>query len=236
MPPPALPPPPPWLLPEGHNVVDDINGRFTLGKPSPDLESAGVLVRAFDGLEYPLKPWLPCPKDQPWLRMCASKADRFPTSLLWPQHTETYKGKGTGMGGVVIRPHAAKIKCSYHGDGFTMSKGGEPCPESNYCDQPGSRMYKCSWRASQLMSMMEHSDGSSHNEVVLDSQAWVEELPSTIEAIFLVDGDDEAKVRKIHQDFMRDYGLTVEAFPLLRYDPKGWPPFERFNHAWREDT
>ena len=203
-------------------MLDDINGRFIAGGPTDELERAGVLVRSFDGLEYPNKPWLPCPKDQPRLHMCAALSDRFPASLIWPEHTEVYKG--TGEGGLVIRAQAANIRCSYHGDGFTMSKKGDPCPI--YCDEPGAKLWKCAWRSNQLSKMMDANDGS-HNEVVLDSVAWVEALPSTIEAVFAVAGEAQARARQIHQDYLRTYGLTEEVVPLLIYDPRGWPPFSR---------
>jgi len=34
---------------------------------SNDLASAGVLVRVFDDLTDPKRPWLPCPRDVPSL-------------------------------------------------------------------------------------------------------------------------------------------------------------------------
>lgn len=205
-----------------------INLRFLHGHPTNDIAEAGVIMRAFDGLENPWRPWEPCPQDNPSLAMCARFADRFPTSLVWPGHTSVYTGNGDG--GLIIRPdafkaHSPPFKCAYHGDGTTMSKGNEPCPE--LCTSPGAKWWRCAWPPNHLQRMMEAQKPEDHNEVVLDTSVWVASLPATIEAIYAVPyGDDShARARGVHRDYLERYGLSAKDVPLLMYRFDQSPPF-----------
>ena len=223
------------------SVLDTINNRFLAGHPTDDLSAAGVLIRTFDGLEDPVVPWQPCPLGVGWLAMCARFRDRFPTSLLWPQHVNIYKG--VDQGGMVIRAADAQPRCSYHMDGTTMSKGGEPCLES--CANPGAKWWRCSWPAGMIQRMMEAQPTDSHNEVVLDASNWVANLPHTIEAFFAVRWPDDLiasptlhyqraenqNVHQKHREFLEKYGLTSDDVPLLLYDVRDGrsPPFSMWS-------
>ena len=186
-------------------------------------------------------PWQPCPLGVGWLAMCARFRDRFPTSLLWPQHVNIYKG--VDQGGMVIRAADAQPRCSYHMDGTTMSKGGEPCLES--CANPGAKWWRCSWPAGMIQRMMEAQPTDSHNEVVLDASNWVANLPHTIEAFFAVRWPDDLiasptlhyqraenqNVHQKHREFLEKYGLTSDDVPLLLYDVRDGrsPPFSMWS-------
>jgi hypothetical protein len=83
-----------------------------------------------------------------------------------------------------------------------------------------------------------------YNEVVLDSEAWIEGLPESIEAIFMVDCSssdpnllyggadgggtarscDEAHRNAIalHRSFLENYHLSAADFPLLKLQPSNW--------------
>lgn len=223
-PPPPRPPPPrpPWTVPTV-KVVDVINSRFSGGHASSDLASAGVLVRVFDDLTDPERPWLPCPRDKPWLAGCARFSDHFSASLVWPGHTEVYT---TGRGGFVLRPTAVRQVCFYHMDGTTMSKAGNPCPE--FCTSPGARMWRCAWPPPQMQQGMNIQRGEDHNEIILDAATWVHNLPHTIEAVFTIPTNDprsKEEARRVHQKYLRDTGLRVEDVPFLLYDKTKTIPF-----------
>lgn len=162
MPPPPPPPtplpplPPPWRLPFGSsNPIDALNARFEGGRPTDDLTTAGVLMRTFDGLEHPRRPWEPCPVGQGEFSMCSRYRDRFPSSLVWPGHTGIY-----GECGVVIRPSAVRVRCAYSKDGTTMSKQGDPCPFD--CTRPGAKLWRCAWPPNRLQTMMENQVATPH--------------------------------------------------------------------------
>lgn len=177
-------------------------------------------MRAFDGLEFPPQPWLPCPPNVGWLAMCARYRDRFPTSLLWPGHTEVYFG--LGQGGMVIRATVASARCLYHKDGTTMSKKGDPCPFD--CTSPGARLWQCAWPPTMLKTMLEHQGSEEHNEVVLDAEPWVTALPETVEAFYTTPDyawADHERVRQVAADYRRVYGLSAEEVPIVLYDPAG---------------
>ena len=236
---PPPPPPPPWRLPDGSSsVLDLINARFIAGRPTNDLASAGVLVRTIDGLEDPVQPWMPCASGEKWLAMCSRFNNRFPTSLLWPGHTEIYRG--SDQGGFVLRSTEARVQCAYHADGTTMSKKDNPCPE--FCTAPGAKFWRCAWPPTALHQMMENQKPDSHNEVVLDSSTWVEHLPRTIEAFFAVRWGEamygpprffirpeKQRISQLHRDYLELYGLTHELVPLLLYDPAAMPPWSVFD-------
>lgn len=125
--PPSLPQPP--MLPPSvppMPMVEQINLRFTQGGPGPNLATAGVLVHTFDDITDMSMPWLPCHES----RWCGNLRDRFATSLLYPGHGDVYS---KGDGGFVINPTAAKILCSYHGDGHSMAKACQLPGVSDSC-------------------------------------------------------------------------------------------------------
>jgi len=197
-------------------------------------------VRTIDGLEDPVRPWVPCPEGVGWLANCAKFRDRFPTSLLWPGHTEVYLG--SDQGGFIIRPTHAQVRCMYHADGTTMSKGGNPCLES--CAEPGAKWWRCSWPPTALQRMMEAQNPATHNEVVLDSDAWVNNLPHTIEAFFAVQWAEELygpprfyirpenqRIAQLRREYLDEYGLADDQVPLLLYDAAATPPWSGFRGA-----
>ena len=79
-------------------------------------------------------------------------------------------------------------------------------------------------RAEDLENMMRGHEkrGGSYNEVIVDTRALQDHLPSSVEALFYVAGSSmatEAFVRQAYDKFTRRYGLEAEAFPLLVLDP-----------------
>lgn len=79
--------------------------------------------------------------------------------------------------------------------------------------------------------------GKDYNEVIVSSDAWIEQLPHSVEAFFVVEcgsGPDsqrciegQASTRRTHRDFLRKYGLSERDTPLVQIRPRRWDaPFE----------
>ena len=62
-----------------------------------------------------------------------------------------------------------------------------------------------------------------YNEVILDAQTWVDHLPRTIMAVFVHKDAQERDVetsKRVHADFLAEYGLSADETPLVIYDYK----------------
>jgi len=93
----------------------------------------------------------------------------------------------------------------------------------------------CPWKPNQLRDMMEQQErgflntdcaqnnGCRYNELVLNSSTWVQRLPETVEAFFVVRGsrDDSAPAitaREAHRKFLSMYNLNATQVPMLELD------------------
>ena len=237
-PPPPPPPPPPVYreIPdttskEARSVIDGLNARFAAAHPSSDLNVAGVIMRAFDGLSNPGREWEPCVK-------CKSP-NRFPTSLAFPGHTDIYSN---GPGGWIIRPIGVGILCSCYADCGSQGWGAQTVGcAGRACDPSyGVKQFGCNWKGPEtLQQMMEQQvvvrAGGGYNEVVLDPGQWAKHMPRTVEAMFVLPRSrpaDVQKVRRVHAEFCKAYGLKGEkAPPIVVYDPSGQTlaPFRPFS-------
>jgi len=83
-----------------------------------------------------------------------------------------------------------------------------------------------------------------YNEFVVDTHAWIEKLPASVEAMFLLDCHDydsnlhygaadgrgtaancheaHENAREMHRTFLETYGLNAKQFPLLKLRPNDW--------------
>lgn len=236
-PPPPPPPPPVYReIPdttskEARSVIDGLNARFAAAHPSSDLNVAGVIMRAFDDLSNPGREWEPCVK-------CKSP-NRFPTSLAFPGHTDIYSN---GPGGWIIRPIGVGILCSCYADCGSQGWGAQTVGcAGRACDPSyGVKQFGCNWKGPEtLKEMMEQQvvvrAGGGYNEVVLDPGQWAKHLPRTVEAMFVLPRSrpaDVQKVRRVHAEFCKAYGLKGEkAPPIVVYDPSGQTlaPFRPFS-------
>ena len=139
------PPPTPAPPYDEVDVVERLNRRFRDGRPSTDLEAAGVLLHQFDGYEALREQWLPCDMgghrrraedgyEQPaemdnsssrsrGRRLCdAFQASRWSASIITNQLRGVYS---SCHGGLVLSPRAAApaLLCAYARDGSTQGKG-----------------------------------------------------------------------------------------------------------------
>ena len=185
-------------------------------------------MRAWDGISAPGRPWEPCRLDQ----HCARYHDRFATSIVYPNHPQTY-----AAGGLVLRPEEIELNCAYGSDGGSQ---GVVCPLGNpphksadcvagckhWCDPSrGSRNWGCSWAPAHLKDMIEQQmilePNGGYNEVIIDSYSWVRNLPRTIMAVFVHKGAPERDVansKLVHSNFLKQYGITSNEAPLVEYN------------------
>lgn len=199
-------------------------------------------MRAFDEITHPELPWLPCPLEWKGRGMaCGKYGDRMPSTLIYPGQTDIYS---KGNGGFVVRPSTTEVFCSYDHDGLTMKpeKLCTPLGISEDCTPgcmkwetcPEAKFWRCSWPPNRLKQMMESQMArkdprqKDHNEVVLSAEAWVDNLPRTIEAFFYMSMSDEGyreRARAVHKAFLNTYRLTPAAVPLVLFDPTNNPLF-----------
>ena len=233
-------------------MVARLNARFRTGHPSNELAEAGVLVRNFDSKTVQGKPWLPCPADM--ANGCAQRGDRFPGSLvnaqlqyissaepgfvLNPSKMEllcSYHADGASDGKVCeqLGVSRACIPGCWKAAGWHWG-------EAKWCERPSPSarrgiLWGCAWRPDNLAGMMEthleREAGGSHsggyNEIIMDAQSWVANLPHTIEAVFFVRPSDAARASGVRADLMRAYNLAEGlAPPVVQYDSARTPdPF-----------
>lgn len=55
-------------------------------------------------------------------------------------------------------------------------------------------------------------------QIVLSSDAWINHLPGTIQAVFFPVGGDELKAREMHASFVRTFSFRPSQLPLLQLD------------------
>jgi hypothetical protein len=135
---------------------------------------------------------------------------------------------------------AAALKCSFSRDGFTYNIQPDGCPDLscgvsnncgvNYCTSVHDEFWwKCGWHSHELAQMMTMhealraagGDHTDYNELVLDVDVYLHNLPCTIEAFFAAAwASDEQRgyVRAAHGRFTQAYPHA--SVPLLVYDPR----------------
>ena len=122
--------PPPYRSPM--SVLDRLNARAARGRPSNDLEEAGVLVRQFDELNDPDREWLPCS-----VGWCDRFEDRWPASIINSDARLLYYDVRSG---IVLAP-AVQLFCAYPKDGNSMDHvcWGDEDSCIPGCYEPGSQ-------------------------------------------------------------------------------------------------
>ena len=179
--PPTVPPypslPPPLTPPApGSAIVATLNARFRNAESSNDFARVGVFMRAWDGISAWNQPWEPCRSTE----HCARYSDRFATSIIYPNHPQTYY-----KGGLVLRPEEIEVNCAYSSDGGSQGVVCNPPGRSEFCTPGckrwcdparGYRNWGCSWPPDHLRDMIEQQkvlepDGG-YNEVIVDAFSW----------------------------------------------------------------
>ena len=251
-PPPRPPPPPSPPLPPPAAVIASLNERFQIlpfnqwdadGRPPENA----ILIHCHDGREDPVEIWRPKipPPNEPYkaefLKMSGSiiHAGQAEANQLIPIFAE-----GTG---VVLRPEGTRVFCGFGGDaggkGACYPQGDDclpGCQQKNmppWCDpmtvhlehnQEGT-CYDRPWKPRDMGILLERSSHKqNHNEVIIDSKAWTQNLPLSVEAMYYTAGSPQdvvATAREAHQRFLSEYasfGISDSTHPLLVFDRSNW--------------
>lgn len=148
-----------------------------------------------------------------------------------------YGGDGATRGKTCSPPGASETcipACMPHYNAGTHNSQNQ---WDRWCVPRGAADYACDfrpWRPRDIGAMLEkdraatqqhavRDEHHSYNEIVIDGQHSNAHLPRPIEA-FVVSraaGDDFDRARSYHQSFLREYGLSEAAVPMLEYRPGG---------------
>ena len=182
-------------------------------------------MRGWDGLNDDGREWWPCEHH----KSCIKFEDRFATSIIYHPHGQTY-----AAGGFVIRPSQISLNCAYPADGGSQSALCHPPGRSStcmpgckrWCDPAkGVRNWGCSWPAENLKEMLVeqrfNSPYGGYNEGILDAATWKQNLPHTIEAVFIrseAPERDRTYATAVHTAFLKEYSISSQEAPLLEYN------------------
>ena len=199
-------------------MVDLLNERFIHGHASNDLDSAGVLLRQFDGLSDwdQGQPWLPCRPDK-W---CNAYQHWWPASLINSRVRHLYYAS---KGGMVLRS-STRLNCVYPGDGNSMGSVDKGGCNPNRCTP--QQDWDCAYPPGMLKDALEAGQrrgGRSHNELILDLDSITPSLPFSILAFFCIVDCDQ--VRGLQQSFVNSYGISDEECPVVGLNLGETPPF-----------
>jgi hypothetical protein len=154
--------------------IEGLDSMFADGRPSNGIGKAGLLFHAFDGTEDYRELWKPCT-----MGWCVKYSVEWSTSLINARQRNSF-----GSSGILLTPYANKVLCSWPEDMSTKTNTQGSCGSKL---DDGALPYP----PEQLREMLEISmaDGAPplYNEVVVDSQAYVQGLPSSIAAVAYYD-------------------------------------------------
>lgn len=158
--------------------------------------------------------------------------------------------------GFVVTPEHATVRCSFPEDGGTMSRscspdetlpdclpgcysGGRGCvaktvaADSQNCyahDALVAMMEQCEKRAMRTFDNnngCRQGNGCRYNELVLEKAPWIAAQPHATQAIFYPAGGDAASARRVHQAFLKHYGVNARQVPLVKLNlDRPEAPFE----------
>ena len=182
---------------------DVLNHLFKQGVPSNILESAGLMIHAFDDTENFAQPWTPCDSG-----FC-SKSSYWWSGSIINQHLRTVFGDS----GLIMTPSKVELLCSYDQDSGTLYNG---------CAGEGSGYFGPENTEGMLLQHMGRG-GRGYNEVVIDSKKFLEGLPKSVAGVVFglksgSGGKTFEKIRAVRTYVMMldRYNLSESDFPLLR--------------------
>ena len=239
-----MPPMPPPLAPQ--IVVHEINRRFAFGHPSSNLMDAGVIIHQFDERDEPdpdKEPWRP---NQPSI----SAATVYQTMGHEPDrgNIPVYS---YSLAGLVLAPQYNRVRCSYAFDAGSLQWQPSACNPwrcSNYESVDSHAAGACAFNPEALGHMMEvqaelrsrnqkasykkWDDHKFYNEVIMDEQTYIANLPHSIAAVFYLPTscDDifsvgpkcEDYARGAHRNMLRHFRLTETELPFVKFDFFDW--------------
>ena len=185
-----------------------INARWDEGEPTNVLAEAGVLVHQFDATEFPSEPWIP-------------RGEHFSCTLANRRNPVLYSPTKAGL----VLASANRVRCSYTRDGATAARGDGGCGGS----QPKCTAqvdWGCVWAGPWTVAEMlaaastrfaHGSDGNGQrfNEVMVDTDWYVNNMPLSLEAFFVPARGNLPQAARIHRHFLSHFGLSEAEVPLL---------------------
>ena len=188
------------------------------------------------------QPWHPCP-DVGAMQFCRETRDRVSASVINSQLRVMFGGK---KGGFVASMEHNRILCSWMDDGGTMSRTCQPPGVSETCIPGCKGMYNvgqqfceeqaqpsyCPWGPGHLTDMVRQhlrANKAKYNEVILDGDWWVHNLPRSIEAVFFQRGGEQ-NARRIHHQLLSHFKLSSSEIPLVRLS------LDRNSHGHQSDA
>ena len=100
--------------------------------------------------------------------------------------------------------------------------------DNNGCQQPcqGKQVWDCAYQPDRLQEALKENEGNGkYNEVVVDAQFMLKNLPRSLLAVFYMSEDNRGTAVDVHGDFLRTFNLQPHAFPLLHFrTDKGFRP------------
>ena len=197
--------------------TDKLNHLFKHGVPSNDLRKSGLLIHGFDGTENwasqaTWKGWFPCDTG-----FCHNAETWWSGSII-----NTNLRASFGDAAIILSPSQNVVMCSYSSDAGTLSSG---------CANQGGGYFGPNETEGMLRGHTNRG-GSGYNEVMIDMEVYVQNLPKSVAGIvYGLKGDglprDEARAHMVYVRMLDRYNLTEASFPLLKanYMPSGQEPF-----------
>ena len=194
---PATPHPPPPPRPPAHTVLDELNQRWRLGRPSDETRLAGVTVHVFDDYEG----WEVA---RPWEIKASSGFDHLSCTMINAQRPGLYPAS-SGAG--IALTADVKVLCAYPFDSGTGSAPNGACDEHREGGDDVSLHAAMSAQPAY---------GDSFNEVILGSLDWQEALPRIIAAVVVTRSRGASHADRFRETFAKHFG---EELPVFTYSP-----------------
>ena len=204
---------PPSVAPGAWSSLQKLSDLYVSGAPSNNLTKVGLIFHGFDGTEkgWPTEEmWHPCTEG--W---CQGATDHWSASVVSHQHKAVFSDAG-----ILYAPDLNTVMCSGIFD-FGSLDAGCSTPVSDGILYPEDK----------LKDMLERSFSEpalefAYNEVLIDTQQFVKNLPGSVGAfVFGMTGkgtqEDQMQATAAYVNFLDTYKLTEADVPLLQLHHTG---------------
>ena len=162
-----------------------LKAAFINTEPTNDLGRAGLMVHFFDFTEEPGLPWKPC--FEGW---CGAHADFWSTSII-----NTKQNHSISTGGIILNPKYVKVKCGSH---VIINKKLEAgCDHSTF---QGPEYVEKMLKYSMGLPEWGTEPIEAFNEVLVDSSAYLTNLPRSVEGFVMIGGPSESDQARLQDE------------------------------------
>jgi len=226
-------------------AVDTLNQRFRNGHPSNDLDEVGIIIHQFDSRDDG------DPDGQPWRPFQPSISSAIVYGQMGHEpDRDNVPVYSYSLAGLILAPSHNQVRCSYAFDTGSLQWQPTACNSwrcSNYESVDSHANGGCAFNPEGLGHMMEvqaeirrrnykpgfkvWDDHKFYNEVIMDEQTYVANLPHSISAVFylptpcddIFDGPKcEDFARGAHRNILRHFQLTEAQIPFVEFDYFNW--------------